>query len=446
MRYLLVTALVAVCWSALPVAQAQVLDEIVAIVDDEIVLRSEIDALVASFLQQNQVPYDDLYWHDALNQVIDQKVMSIHAARDTTLRITEDELDQQMDQRLRQQAAQVGGEARLEELYGKPMVEIKADLREDFRAQIQAQRLQQQRMAQIRVTPTEVRAWFARIPTDSLPEWPEVVRVSHIVRYPAITDAARADAMEIITTLRDSVLNGGSFEELASLFTDDPGSAETGGRYQGTRLNELVPEFAAVAAREPIGQVSRIFETQFGLHFLRVNDRVGDVVDYNHILIEFDKTKSDPQPAIDFLAQLRDSILVHDMPFELMARRHSEEPMSSTQGGRVTNPQTGERDLVLDALGPRWHRTLGAIQVGEISEPAEAELLSGDLAYHIVRLSRRVPTHIVNLETDYEIIENFALQEKRTREMRTWLDRLRESVYIELRGKALTQDAAEEGS
>ncbi len=411
----------------------KVIDEVVAIVDGQILLRSDVNGLVFNAVQQGRMKLTDELWLDALNQLIDQKVMAAHAKRDTNLVVTDDQLDQVLDQRIDAMSAQVGGQTRLEEIYGKTVTQIRAELRDEFRDQMLAEQFQGQKIQQIRITPSEVRAWFNRIPKDSLPVLPEAVRISHIVRYPTVTDAAREDARDILQNIRDSILVGSSsFEEMARLFSDDPGSASRGGRYQGARVSDFVPEFAAVATRIPIGEVSQIFETEFGLHIMRVNERRGDVVDLNQILIQFDPRKFDPSDAIDHLSALRDSILASDLPFARMARLHSEDESSAQRGGRVLDPRTLEKNLYVESLGPRWRQTIALLEKGEISEPSEVDLLDGRRAYHIVMLHDRIPSHRVNLETDYEMIKELALREKQANVMREWLDTLRESVYVKL--------------
>jgi peptidyl-prolyl cis-trans isomerase SurA len=201
-------------------------------------------------------------------------------------------------------------------------------------------------------------------------------------------------------------------------------------------LDEVVPEFAAVASRSPIGTYSRIFETQFGLHFLRVNARRGDRIDYNHILITFDDRKVDDGPAVSRLETLRDSILTGGASFEALAREESQEDLSKAQGGRVTDPASGERNLYLEALGGLWQRTLAELEVGDLSEPSEVILLDGRRAWHVVRLDDRILSHRVDIETDYELIEQRALQDKQIRIMEAWMEELRETVYIDYRGEA----------
>ncbi len=442
---LLLSALLALILTPARV-QAQdlgVVDEIVAVVGGEIVLQSDVNALVKGIMQQQQVPYSDALWSEALGQIINQKVLTVQAEKDTTIIVTDDQVEQSLNQRINQLAAQVGGEGRLEDMYGKSVIQVKDDLRGEFKDRLLAEQFQSRKMQSISITPSEVKAWFARFPSDSLPTLPATVRIAHIVRYPAITEEAREDAMDIITAIRDSVVNGtATIEDYAQRFSDDPGSAGNGGAYTGSRLNELAPEFAAVAARIPTGEISQPFETQFGLHILRVNDRRGDVVDFNHILIAFDESKSDGTEAMAYLNTVRDSLIKYEMPFELMARRHSEEQMSAIRGGRVVDPQSLNRDLPLQALSVAWRTTINALEEGEISQPTEVDLLDGKRAFHILLLQRKVPSHRVDIITDYEQIRQIALQEKQQRELGEWLSNLRKDVYIGYRGKAASMPMA----
>ena len=435
-------AILVVLWGSVGIeaSQAQsedVIDEIVAVVGEYIVLRSEVDGVVLQFLRSQQGEYSEDLWLTALNQLIDQRVMTIHAKRDTNLVVSDDQLEQVLDQRVQELTQQMGGTAQFEEIYGKSTLEVKSDLREDLRDQLLAEQFQGQKINGIKITPSETNEWFKQFPTDSLPTIPEVVRLAHIVRYPVLTDEAKSEALEIISAIRDSiVLADWKIEDMAETFSDDAGSVNNGGRYEASRLRELVPEFAAVASRSPISEISQIFESPYGFHIMRVNDRRGDIVDFNHVLIQIDEKKADPTEAIDVLTAVRDSIMSEDLPFELMARRHSEEEISNKVGGRVLDLRSGERDLVLQALDFSWRDTINNIEVGEISEPSEVELLDGKRAYHIVHLQRRVPEHKVDIETDYERIQQLALQEKQNLELQDWLKMLREEVYIEMRGKA----------
>lgn len=416
--------------------QKKAIDRIAAVVGDNVILTSEVDQLVRQQTRQQQRSYSDELWMQALETLVDQKILAEKARRDTTITISDQQVSQQLDRRIQQMADRAGGEDALEKMYGQSILEIKETFQSDFRSQMLAQRLRQKRMQNIDVTPSEVRQWFEKIPTDSLPDLPKTVRLSHIVKYPTPSEEARAEARKLIRTVRDSIVDGdASFSAIAEQYSDDSQTASAGGALGTVNLDQLVPEFAAVASRTPTGKVSQIFynENRQGYHILRVNSKSGNNVDLAHILIKVQSGGSDAQRVKSFLNTVRDSILKHDQPFELMARRHSEEDRSSENGGRVTDPQSGTRDLVLDALNPSWKRTIQSLNEGEISKPTKVELLTGDEAFHIVRLDRRTPAHRANLETDYQRIRELALQDKRSRKMQEWINSLRDEVYVDVR-------------
>ncbi len=417
-------------------AGASVVDGIAAVVGDEVILRSEVDVLAASLLQRGVAEaYSDELWMDALDELINQQVLSEQAQQDTTIRVSDEQLEQRLDQRVQQMAAQVGGEAELEEIYGQSILQLKNNYRDDFRQQLMAQQLQQTRLQEIDITPSEVRAWFEQIPEDSLPRLPETVRLAHVVRYPKISEEAEQESLEIIQAVRDSITQrGAAIEDMARRFSDDPRSARSGGRIQNVALQDLYPEFAAVASRLPVDSLSEPVRTPIGYHLIRVNQRTGNTVDLNHVLIRIDERDADPTETVAYLSSVRDSLIRYDqVPFELMAQRHSEEEISAPRGGRVVAPQSGQRDLVLERLGLSWQQTIDTMEVGEISRPAEVELLSGRRGYHIVLLQERAPAHQISFATDYTRIREYALQEKRARELQQWLDELREQVYVDVR-------------
>ena len=167
---LLLTLLLSYGWSPLsPTAAGQstddtVIDEIVAVVDDDIVLRSEVDGLVQNMAQQQNTQPTDRMWIQALNQVVNQQVLASQARQDTTIQVSDQQVEQAMDRQIGQMMQQVGGEEQLEQMYGQSLLQIREDLREDFRNQLLAQRMQQQRMQSVRITPSEVEAWFASFP------------------------------------------------------------------------------------------------------------------------------------------------------------------------------------------------------------------------------------------------------------------------------------------
>jgi peptidyl-prolyl cis-trans isomerase SurA len=417
-------------------AQDQTLDRIAAVVGDDIILTSEVDQIVRRQTQRGRASYSDDLWMQSLQNLIDQRILAEKARRDTTLTLSDQQVSQQLDRRIDQMAERAGGKEKLERVYGKSILEIKQQFRSDFRSQLLAQRLQQRRMQKVDITPSEVQQWFEEIPTDSLPNLPKTVRLSHIVQYPKASDEAKKEARSLIESVRDSIVTGdASFAAMARQYSDDTGTASSGGKLGAVNPDQLVPEFAAVASRTPVGEVSQVFfnESQDGFHILRVNEKSGSTVDLSHILIKVQSNQSNAKKVKSVLSTIRDSVVTHGKSFAVMARRHSEEDRSAQNGGRVTDPQSGTRDLVLDALNPTWRNTIRELDVGDISPPTKVKLLNGDQAYHIVRLDDRTPAHRANLEQDYDRIRRLALQNKRNRKMQEWVTSLRDEVYVDVR-------------
>lgn len=432
--------LVAAGAAAQPVAPGQRLDGIAAVVGEQVVLYSEVDALVQQTTQGREAPPD--LWSRALDRLVDQRVIIAKARQDTTLNVTDEIVSQRVDQQVAQLAAQVGGEAALVQAYGRSIDEIKVSVREDVRDELLLQQYQGRRMREVKVTPGEVRAWFDRIPESERPEVPELVRVAHIVKIPASDEAGEARVRAVADALRDSILaEQATIEELANRYSDDPGNTnrdgtQNGGLYTTLRLTDLEPRFQAAAAAAEPGSISPVFETPFGYHVLRVNSRDGNRISFNHILLQVEVGEGEAEAARQALSVLRDSIQA-GTPFEAIARRQSEEPTSAARGGYVAVPQTRQRDLSVEGLGPQWRATIDTLEVGEISHPAPVQLADaeGTQAFHIVLLQKRTPAHPLSVTDDYALLSQYALQEKQNEVLAEWVADLRRTVYVDIRAE-----------
>ncbi|HLR32330.1 MAG TPA: peptidylprolyl isomerase [Fodinibius sp.] len=416
------------------------IDKIVAVVNDHIILKSDVDQQVQQYLmqmqQQNQqVPFGEDMWYAMLQNIVDRNIKLEQAERDS-VEVTNQQVDQQIDQRIMQSVQQLGSEAELEKQMGKSIIQIKADLRDNYREQMTVQRLEQLKREEIQITRPEVRKYFDSIPKDSLPTIPEQVSLSQIVITPPPLEDARQEALELAKQLRDSLLNHGeSIEELAQIYSDGP-AASDGGRLPLISLDDLVSEYSAAAAALEPGEISEVVESPFGFHVIRLNKRVGEQIDTNHILISIDEESYDDQAAIDRLEQIKDSIQTReDLSFADVARKYSEDPNTAPLGGRLLNPQTGERMLSLEQMDPALYRIVLLLQnEGEISEPKSFQMgQSGDSqrAFRIVRLNRHVAEHTANFEQDYDRIKAAALQAKQQRMLASWVAGLRDEMYVE---------------
>jgi peptidyl-prolyl cis-trans isomerase SurA len=417
----------------------QLADQIIAHVNDNVILKSDVDQLVSDYLRQARASGENMefsreLWFTFLEQEIDRKVLLEKAEIDSMV-VSNEEVDQRMDQRIRQLVGQAGSEQALEQAFGKSIIQIKADFREQFRQQITASMVQQQKQQSVKITRPEVEEFFNAIPTDSLPSIPEQVALSQIVIVPPANENAKAESREFAQQLRDSiVVHGKSIEELATRHSDDTNSARNGGKLPVLGLDELVSEYSAAASALQPGGISQVVETQFGYHIIQLNERIGDRINTNHILIAVDSEDLDEQYAIDKLTAIRDSIVNNlDVDFADVARKVSEDPSTANSGGKIFDQESGERLIPLNRLEPAMYRVVLLMdEVGTISEPRSFTLReTNSEAYRIIRLDRQIPEHIANLDQDYERIKNIALQQKQYRVLQEWMDDLRKEVYIE---------------
>ena len=417
------------------------LDQIVAVVNDHIVLKSDVDQEVQQYMMQlqqqrnQQISFSKEIWYTVLENIIDRNVMLDQSKRDS-ITVSDERVDQQINQQINSYINQVGSEQALEEEMGKSIVQIRADLRENYREQMIVQQFQQQKRSKVSITRPEVEKYFNKIPQDSLPMIPEQVAVSQIVSVPPPLQNARSEAQKLAKQLRDSVLNHGkTIEELAKKYSDGP-SSSSGGKLPMMSMDDFVAEYSAAASALEPGEISQVVETSFGFHVIRLNKRQGDQIDTNHILIRVDDQSYDDQAAKDELMQIRDSVMTNDeITFAQMARRHSDDPNTAPQGGRVLNPQTGQRLIALEQLDPALYRIVLLLdEVGDISEPKSftmGEENNSQRAFRIVRLDRRIAEHRANLKQDYSRIKQVALQEKQAKYMNNLLSDLREDMYVE---------------
>lgn len=424
---------------AQPVAPGTRLDGIAAVVGDQVVLYSEVDALAQQAATQQQVAVTPELWSRALDQLLDRRILIDNARRDTTVDVTDAQVSEEVERNVQQLVAQVGSQAALEEAYGRPLADIRESFREEVRDDILLQQYRSRRLREVAVTPGEVQAWFDRIPAADRPEVPELVRVAHVVRTPAPGEGSRTLARTFAQALRDSISAGqATLGDLANRHSSDPGNnnrdgTENGGSYRSFATRDLDPTFVAASAALDVGGLSQVFETRFGYHVLRLDERVGDRISFSHILVPISQAGSELAEARARLELLRDSVVTHGVPFEAVARRHSEDPYSASRGGFVSDPRSGERDLRLDALGALWMATVDTMAVGEVSGVAPVQLLDETDVLHFVLLQKRTPAHPLSLAADYALLSDYTLETKRQETLREWVQGLRRSTYVDVR-------------
>ncbi len=412
--------------------QAQVLDGIVAIVGDEIILKSDIDEQLKFVVYQNRMSPDDerlpRLWRQILEEAINLKVLFTKAKLDS-ISVPNEEVEAQVERRLEFIKQRLGSEEAVRNYFGKSITQLRADMREEIRAALMVEQLRRKKFSTLTISNEEVIKFYETY-KDSLPEVPAEFEAALIVIRPKVDSAAKKVAYDKILEVQRKLKAGADFAELARTYSED-GSARNGGDLGFAKRGEFVKPFeeAAFALRE--GQVSQIVETVFGYHLIQLLERRGESVRTRHILIKFDRSKLNADSAIAQLNAIRERVLTGKSSFGLEARLHSEDEESAQQGGDIISPQTGSTRVAFDEIKGDMdlRRLLESMNVGEISEPQRYQLSNGEYAYRIVWLKYRAEAHKMNLQQDYTRIRNLALQKRQNELYQAWIDELRKQVY-----------------
>jgi len=415
-----------------PIWAQKALEGIAATVGDEIVLASQV-AQQYAYAKQSGYPDDGGLYCEVLEQFIVQKLLVARAKLDS-LRVTDEQVERELERRLTILASQMGSLDALQEIYGKPIPLLKADLREEVREQLLAEEMRQKITEKVQITPKQVREFFAQIPPDSLPFLPAEVEISQIVFYVkpsspgegASPGAVGGDSARDCVGA-DGICGGGPG------FSQDLGSARQGGYLGEFTRGQMVPEFERVVFSIPIGEVSPVFETPFGFHIVLVEKRVANKAEARHILIQPSVTQADVERTKAELETLRSQILRGGISFTRAAIEFSEDRETRQSGGRLMDRETGRYRIPLDALDAELYFIVDKLKPGQISEVVEWVTPGGRKAVRIVWLMKRYPPHRASLELDYDRFAEAVLQIERQKAVQKWLERACRNVPVEVR-------------
>lgn len=410
----------------------QLLDGIVVKVDNQIVLRSDVENIYAQEVARAEgkaLPPD--LRCKILQSLVINKLMLAKAETDSVT-VTDAQVNGELDRRMAYFVQQIGSEKKLEELYNKPVKTLKEDLRPQVRDQLTQQKMQENITGKLSVTPREVNTYFNRVPKDSLPYFSTEVEVGQIVLPAQVSDKAKQATIAKLNDLRARVLAGEKFEDLAKQYSEDPGSGKQGGYLGFFKKGELVPEYTAAALRLEPGQLSPVVESQFGFHLIQLIERKGASFSSRHILLKAATGAADASMAAQKLTTLRRQILKDSISFAKAAKDFSTDKTSAGNGGLLANRQDGGSRLPLDKLDPAIFFTIDTMKVGHITPPLPYRTDDGKDGMRILWLKSNTPPHQANLKEDYQKIAAAALNEKKNKALDAWFLKNRTGVYLEV--------------
>ncbi|NJM93371.1 MAG: peptidylprolyl isomerase [Cytophagales bacterium] len=407
-----------------------VVDEIIARVDDEIVLKSELEQSYLQLLRSGQV-MGRTGRCQVLESIIINKMMVVKAQKDS-VEVSEAEIEGSLDQRMQYFLAQFGSEEAFEANYGKSVEDFKEELRDKVADQLRADRMQYQITEDIKVTPAEVKRFFKRFPQDSIPFFSTEVVVGQIVKKPGVSRSQKEAVRAKLNEIRDAILAGDvDFESMARKYSEEPAAEKTGGNLGFAKRKQMVPAFEAAALRLKPNEISKPVETDFGLHIIQLLERRGNEYNSRHILMRVPSSELDWEETYNFLDSVRNLIAMDSISFEKAAKDLSDDQASAASGGYLTDG-TGSARVSVEELESNLFFMLDTMKTGTVSHPVRMIMRDGTAAMRIIYYKERVAPHMASLEQDYQRIQFAALNEKKNQRLSEWFSQAQEDVYIDI--------------
>ena len=412
-------------FTAFLLAQSNVIDKVVAVIDNEIILQSELDFQATIFASQRGMdPKSPEIRNQILSAMIDEKLVYAQAELDSIV-VTDAEVAQRIEYQIGVLKQQYGSDANIEQMYGMSIEKIKRELRDDVRKTLMVQRLREKNFAPVEASRREVEEFF-QIYKDSLGMIPEKLRIFHIFRNPKTTDKQKKQYREFAQAVLDSIKEGESFEEMAKKYSEDPGSKAYGGDLGFVKKGVFYPQFEAAAFALEVSQISDVVETPVGYHIIELLERRGESIRTRHILFKFKADETADLETIEFLTDLRDSVVKGVNTFQHYAKRYSED--------KETAPFSGDLGtFYINQLDKNLLDIVSKMKQGEISFPKRIDYGQGVYGYHIVYLESRIPQHPPSLEEDYAELKRLADEYKKQKQYEDWVASLRDKIFWEVR-------------
>lgn len=414
-------------------SQNKSVDKVIAVLGSDVILLSELNQQYVMYLNSGN-PVNEKVKCMIMQQMLVQHLLKQQADIDSVM-VDDQQVDDELDRRMRYQIQRAGGQDKLEEFLNRSVLQYKDELRPDVKDQLQANKMQGTITEKVSVTPSEVQKYYDSYKKDSLPDIPTEFEVGEIVLHPELTKVEKQRFFDKLDAIRLRVKSGEDFAFLAKTYSEDPGSAPEGGDLGFFDRSTMAKEFTAYAFKLKPGEISPVFETEFGFHILQVVERRGEQVHARHILI---RPQNTPQ-SMDRLKLHADSIYANlnkkDLSFSTAASLYSTDKQSKYNGGMVlfSDDVTARTTFIpADKLDPKVFVVVDTMKVGEISKPVAFTGADGKEGYKIILLKSKVPPHKGNLDQDYAKFKEKAQQQKSDRVMSEWFEKRRETTYIRI--------------
>ena len=430
MKRILTGLLLMLPWLAVAQQETRI-DGVAAVVGKNIIKHSDIDRAYAQVRIKQGIANEFENRCSILEGLLLTQLL-VHKGEVDSVEVTDEEVDQYVQYYLKNDMRQYGTRENLREATGFTYDELKEQYQRMIRNMLLSRRVEYKLTEDVSVTPREVGEFFATLPSDSLPMIPERYEFSEIEMVPQVSEAERDRVRMQLAELRERVIKGEKFAMLATLYSQDPGSAKKGGELGFFSRGDMVSEFESAAFALKPGEVSPVIETQYGFHILQLIERRGNTINVRHILIT-------PKVSADDLLKVRmklDSIATEirggRLAFDEAARTYSTAP-NAKRGGMAVNPADGTPRFDKAAIDEHYYAVgIAGMAEGQVSNATSMKTDDNRDAYRIVKLNKKHQAHRANMSDDYDQIYNAALAAAKQRKLEQWAKKQMQLTYVRL--------------
>ena len=411
------------------ILNAQEIDKIIAIVGDEIVLRSEVENQYLQYISQGVTSNEELKCQ-VFEDLMTQKLL-IFSCKQDSISVTKEEIEQEVETRVNYYIDQIGSIEKVEQYFEKDIYQIKRVLSELVQDQFLIQRMQSSITKDVKITPFDVNKYYEKIDKTELPLIEDRYKLSQIIVKPKMSEDQINKLTDRLNAFRKRVLNGEDFKVLAALYSDDPGSANNGGEIGFVSRGTFVPEFEKVAFRLKKDEVSEIVKTNFGYHIIQLIDRRGDQVNVRHILLKPKYSSKSLQNARLRIDSIYNKIKNNEISFSQAIKRYSDDDTKNNDG-LLINPSNGSSTYTIGELGTSIKYLVEGLNEGDFTKPVKVESNEGSI-YRILNVAEKINSHIANLDLDYDFFQTQALNTKKQEKLDEWIEKRIKNTYVEVK-------------
>ena len=436
--------IVSMTLSALPLAAQNgkpvTIDKVAAVVGKNVILQSDIEVQYLQYRMQGGVTGTARSLQcQILEDMMFQKLLVNQAEMDS-IQVSDEQVESEISRRIDMLVARTGSKENLETYFGKTMSEIKEELRQPVQDHLLQEQVQNDIVKDAAVTPSEVKAFYHSLPTDSIPMVNTQYEIVQIVKRPPVSIDEKLAVKDKLYQIRRRILDGESFSTMAVLYSEDPGSASKGGELGFVGKGEFAQEFETTAFNLREGEISEVIETEFGFHIIQLIERRDNMVNCRHILMAAKVSVEALEKAQQQLDSVVSQIREGNITFEEACKKYSDDE-TRNNGGHITNMVSGGNYISIQEMQElesyyneykNLSFVINRLNTGEISDPVPMTTNDNKDAFRVVMVKNRIDAHRANIKQDYDMIQSAALQLKKQQALEKWVKNKASKAYVHI--------------